>query len=266
MNIIERASASVQARVIHPWQQGHFEKTKYGKQLAEYKNKYAGWRCFFIGNGPSLRAEDLTLLHRNGEITFAFNRIYNIFDDTPWRPDFYISQDEKMLSGCAETVDGLDLPVKLVPIQLKWYHDIQIHDGLYFNITHQEVEDPGRFHFSDDAAHELFNSSTGMYTAAQLAVYMGFREIFLIGVDHHFRVSQNNRGEIVVDDSVKDYFTDRYNEDKAKLYIPNTEKSTLTYVAMKIHCEKRGVRVCNATRGGKLEVFPRVDFDSLFTK
>ena len=68
----------------------------------------------------------------------------------------------------------------------------------------------------------------------------------------------------MVDDSVKDYFTDRYNEDKAELYIPNTEKSTLTYAAMQIHCEKRGIRVCNATRGGKLEVFPRVDFDSLF--
>lgn len=86
----------------------------------------------------------------------------------------------------------------------------------------------------------------------------------MIGADHHFRVSQNNRGEIVVDDSVKDYFTDHYNEDRAKLYIPNTEKRTLTYLAMKIHCEKRGIRVCNATRGGKLEVFPRVDLDSLF--
>lgn len=103
-----------------------------------------------------------------------------------------------------------------------------------------------------------------MYTAAQMAAYMGFRGIFLIGADHHFRVSQNNRGEIVVDDSVKDYFTDHYNEDRAKLYIPNTEKRTLTYLAMKIHCEKRGIRVCNATRGGKLEVFPRVDLDSLF--
>jgi hypothetical protein len=63
---------------------------------------------------------------------------------------------------------------------------------------------------------------------------------------------------------VKDYFTDKYNEDKDKLYIPNTEKSTLTYVAMKEQCEKREIRVYNATRGGKLEVFERVDFDLLF--
>ena len=103
-----------------------------------------------------------------------------------------------------------------------------------------------------------------MYTAVQLAAYMGFSEIYLIGVDHHFHISQNNKGEIVVDNSVKDYFSDKYNEDKANLYIPNTEKSTMTYVAMKAHCDKRGIRVFNATRGGKLEVFSRVDFDTLF--
>ena len=105
---------------------------------------------------------------------------------------------------------------------------------------------------------------TGMYTAAQIAVYMGFTEIYFIGVDHHFRVSQNNRGEIVVDNSVKDYFTDKYNEDKDKLYIPNTERSTMTYIAMKHHCDAQNIQVFNATRGGMLEVFPRVKFDSLF--
>ena len=93
---------------------------------------------------------------------------------------------------------------------------------------------------------------------------MGFTEIYFIGVDHHFHISMNNKGEIVVDDKVKDYFTDKYNEDKDKLYIPNTEKSTLTYMAMKRQCDQRGIRVCNATRGGRLEVFERVDFDSLF--
>ena len=89
-------------------------------------------------------------------------------------------------------------------------------------------------------------------------------KIYLIGVDHHFQISQNNKGEIIVDNSVKDYFCDEYNEDKDNLYIPNLEKSTLTYLAMKKNCEERGLKVYNATRGGKLEVFKRVDFDSLF--
>ena len=263
MTIINRISASLRARIIQPWVLKNFEKTASGKALAEYKNKYKGQRCFLIGNGPSLRAEDLTRLHENGEITFAFNRIYNIFDQTLWRPTFYISQDEKMLSGCANAVNT-ELGVKFIPIQLRWWHDIHINGAQEFHIIHQNVDDPRDFGFSDDIPKGIYNSSTGMYTAAQIAAYMGFAEIHFIGVDHHFRISQNNKGEVVVDNTVKDYFSEKYNEDKDKLYIPNTEKSTLTYVAMKDHCDKRGIRVFNATRGGKLEVFQRVDFDKLF--
>ena len=264
MNFIKRLSASVQARFIQPWMQKHFNKTASGKVLASYKGKYAGQRCFLIGNGPSLRAEDLTRLHEAGEITFGFNRIYNIFDQTSWRPSFYISQDEKMLGGCSEKVNELDMGVKLIPIELKWWHGIQIDDALHFHIIYQEAENPLEFGFSDDMAKGIFNSSTCMYTAAQIAAYMGFSEIYLLGVDHSFRISQNNQGQIVVDENAKDYFSDKYNADKDNLYIPNTEKSTLTYMAMKHHCDIRGIRVFNTTRGGKLEVFPRADFDSLF--
>ncbi len=139
-----------------------------------------------------------------------------------------------------------------------------IHDALYFNMTGQTSEDPQMYCFSDDVSHTVYNSSTGMYTAAQFAAYMGFSEIYLIGVDHHFQISRNNKGEIVVDNSVKDYFSDKYNQDKSQLYIPNTEKSTLTYIAMKKHCDQSRIKVYNATRGGKLEVFQRVDFDTLF--
>lgn len=255
---------SLQARILQPWQMKHFALTPAGRGLAAWRGRYAGQRCFFIGNGPSLKAEDLTRLHQAGEVTFAFNRIYNIFDQTPWRPTFYISQDEKMLAGCAQTVDELALPVKLIPVQLKWWHDIHIAGASHFNLIGQNVDDPADFRFSDDIAAGVYNASTVMYSAAQMAAYMGFAEIYLIGVDHHFRVSQNNDGEIVVDNTVKDYFSEKYNEDKQNLYIPNTEKSTLTYLAMKRHCDRRGIRVYNATRGGKLEVFPRADFDSLF--
>lgn len=254
----------IYARIICPRTQEHFENTKNGKKLACLKNQHSGRRCFFIGNGPSLKSADLTKLHQQGEISFAFNRVYNIFEETPWRPTYYISQDEKMLGGCQDIVDKLELPCKLIPIQLHWYFDINIHDALWFNIKAPIQENDKPLEFSDDVSSVIFNAGTGMYTAAQLAAYMGFSEIYFIGVDHHFQISQNNKGEIVVDNTVKDYFSDKYNEDKDNLYIPNTEKSTLTYVAMKEQCDKRNIKVFNATRGGKLEVFPRVDFDTLF--
>ena len=241
----------------------HFEKTKYGKQILHYKNCHTGARCFLIGNGPSLCAEDLTCLYEKGEICFGFNRIYNIFDQTQWRPTYYISQDEKMLQGCKKSVEREELGIKFIPINLKWYHGIRLSKAIWFLMKSPQQENEKPLEFSDDPSKVIYNSSTGMYTAAQFAAFMGIKEIYLIGVDHHFHISQNNNGDIIVDNSVKDYFSEKYNEDKDNLYIPNTEKSTLTYIAMKEQCDKRGIKVYNATRGGKLEVFPRVDFDSI---
>lgn len=265
MKVRNKIVDSINSRIIRPYIEKYFKYTPYGRSIAKLKDVYKGKRCFLIGNGPSLKSEDLTRLYENNEITFAFNRIYNIFDDTKWRPTFYISQDEKMLGGCVEIVDKLNLPVKFIPIQLHWYHGIDIHDAVYFNMNWQKLEQPKDYLFSNNVAHEVACASTGMYTAVQFAAYMGFSEIYLIGVDHHFQISQNNQGEIIIDNSVKDYFSEKYNEDKAQLYIPNTEKSTETYVAMKIRCEEQGIKVYNATRGGKLEVFPRKEFDELFS-
>ena len=169
-----------------------------------------------------------------------------------------------MLGGCVDAVNAYEMGVKFIPVQMRWWHNISIHGAQDFRIIAQQIDNPREFGFSDNIAQGVYNSGTGMYTAAQIASYMGFSEIYFIGVDHHFHISQNNNGDIIVDNSVKDYFSDTYNPDINNLFIPNTEKSTMTYIAMKNHCDKRKIQVFNATRGGKLEVFLRVDFDTLF--
>lgn len=246
------------------WKSANYEKSKCGRRIAALQNIHTGERCFFIGNGPSLRGEDLTRLYKGNEVCFGFNRIYHIFDQTEWRPTYYISQDEKMLAGSREEVSNTEMGVKFIPIQMRWYHQIDIKDAEWFSLKTGREEDGRPLEFSDEPQKVIYNSTTCMYTAAQLAAFMGFTRIYMIGVDHSFRISRNNRGEIVIDNTVEDYFTHRYNEDRDELYVPNTEKSTLTYLAMKEQCSKRNISVFNATRGGKLEVFERVDFDSLF--
>ena len=253
---------SIHARFLN-YKASHFASFPEGRALAALKDIHMGRRCFIIGNGPSLRAEDLDKLKENGDITFAFNRIYHIFDQTTWRPTYYISQDGKMLSGCADDVAKLEAKMKFIPAELVWYEGIRIPGAQLFHIVNDEIAEnvPD---FSRDISRKVCNSKTVVFTAIQLAVFMGIREIYLIGVDHHFHTSMNAKGEIVVDPTAKDYFAEKYNEDKENLYIPNTDVSTLTFVAARRFADEHGIRICNATRGGKLEVFERVDFESLF--
>ena len=237
----------------------HFDKFE-GKSLCKLKSIHEGKRCFIIGNGPSLKADDLTMIKDNREISFAFNRIYHIFSQTDWRPTYYISQDEKMLAGCIDEVNSIIADKKFIPIEMDWYYKIHLKGTTPFHIKKigQKLD------FSEDISKYIANSKTVVYTAIQFAVYMGIKEIYLIGVDHHFHISQNNKGEIIVDPNVKDYFSEAYNPDKEKLYIPNTDDSTLTFIKAKQYADEHGIKIYNATRGGRLEVFERKDFNTLF--
>lgn len=242
------------------YQLHHFEMTIWGKNLKNLYGKFAGKRCFIIGNGPSLRADDLEML--KDEYTFAFNRIYYIFDQTDWRPTFYCTQDSKIAKASADEIrETIKTPFLFAPINLKWYEDVDLDSDFFFSPEQAGDAVPV---FSEDIPHKIGVGNTVAYTAIQLAVYMGFTEIYLIGVDHSFQTYQDKNGNIITDSNAKDYFADQYNQDKEQLFIPKLDISTLSYIAAQDYAQSHPVTIYNATRGGKLEVFPRVEFDSLF--
>lgn len=77
-------------------------------RLLELLNKHRGRRCFVVGNGPSLRMADLDRLVN--EITFASNRIWLAFDQTPWRPSYYTMCDTIVARENQEKTRSLELP------------------------------------------------------------------------------------------------------------------------------------------------------------
>lgn len=94
---------------------------------------------------------------------------------------------------------------------------------------------------------------TVTYANIQLAVFMGFSEIYLLGVDHNYNTSNNaesNYSNLINN-------TTLYNP-------PRTDKSTLAYRKARKVCDEMGVKIFNATRGGCLEEFERINFDLLF--
>lgn len=260
-NYINRFHGSIVARV-QALLLKHFWLTAGCRRIRKLKDRHRGARCFIIGNGPSLTARDLSKLSESGEVSFAFNRIFHMFTQTDWRPTYFMSEDEKMLEGSVDKINGIDLNCKFVPAQAKYYHDIHVDRAIHYKMIYQK-SDVFRRLFSSNCAAGIHAGSTVVYSAMQMAAYMGVSEIYLLGVDHNFNKSVNNKGEIIIDPSVKDYFCKDYNADKEDLYIPNTENSTQTYLDAKYHLDQMGVKVFNATRGGKLEVFERVDFDRL---
>lgn len=228
------------------------------KNLYKFQNLYNGKRCFIIGNGPSLNVSDLEKI-RN-EISFASNRIYKIFSSTDWRPTFYTIQDYKCICESWNSISKIDASEKFIGIVPYYKYDYNV--GFHYIALFLDNFYPDLPKFSDDIKYGIFEGYTVTYMNLQLAVYMGFKEIYLLGVDHNYSVELNPDGTIKHNEGVKDHF----NTTDTLSNLPALYKSTLAYMAAKNYAKEHGIKIYNATRGGKLEVFDRIVFDEVFVK
>ena len=231
------------------------------KELSDFKNKHVGQRCFIIGNGPSLRMEDLDKL--KNEVTFAVNRIYLSFTKTDWRPTYYAIQDSKMIDQYFHDVENLPVKYKFIPSYMKDKFLNKTGNVYYYNYRLRLFDGTTPL-FSDDIAQQTYEGGTVTYLCMQLATYMGFKEIYLIGNDFTYSLEKTNEGIKV--NNVKDYFVDNYIGSTETRFYPRLDLCEEAFRFAKQTCDEKGITIYNATRGGKLEVFPRVDFDTISFK
>lgn len=248
----------------------------YTEKLKRYKDLYKGKRCFIIGNGPSLTIEDLEKL--KGEITFASNSIYALYKHTSWRPTFHCAWDEsfckKMMSE-KEDVEWLasNCEAFFTSIMSEGfaYRDCEDIRNLYYvkDVRGNDGK-PGLPRFSDDCSRQVYSSGSIAYMMLQLAVYMGFEEMYLLGMDCSFSVEKYSDGSVTRND-VRDHNHLIQQMEEGQGMALSEEAGIFAgidmimdgYRAAKQYADLHGIRICNATKGGKLELFPRVDLDKV---
>ena len=221
------------------------------KGIAELnlKNKFKNKRCFIVGNGPSLTVQDLDRLV--GEDCFAANLIFKIFDKTKWRPKFYCIQDRYARIG--DFLDKTDLEYIFV--------------GSYFWRTRNfNNKNAYCFHskrtikFSFDPEEYVYDAYTVTYTMLQMAVFMGYKEIYLLGIDHNYSRIIEKNGGVRVADTVKSHF---FKDDNPAEVIANIYMMEKGYYKAKSVSDELGIKIYNVTRGGKLEIFERYDLEEI---
>jgi hypothetical protein len=121
--------------------------------------------------------------------------------------------------------------------------------------------------FSTDATKQLFCGQSVTYINLQLAYFMGFTEVYLIGMDFSYVIPESHKrtGDVLLSDTDdsnhfhQDYFG------KGKTWKdPKLDRVALNYKMAKLVYEATGRRIYNATVGGSLEIFERVDYAGLF--
>ena len=217
-------------------------------------------RAFIVGNGPSLAHTNLDLLV--GEVSFATNRISLIYDKTDWRPTHYVRSEGPELMG--------------LPHYSLWEDDIRYHVG------NPDIEVWCNFHFLQYVDIEGGNTSglktcthylsqfddpyspfmwhlpyicsygSSVHVAMQIAVTKGYGPLYLIGCDLGYS------------DKSPSHFTEEYEVGYEDMLQPATAANLNMLNAHMIALRSSPVPIYNATIGGSLEVYKRVDYESLF--
>ncbi len=260
---------------------GHFVNwSSYTEKVKRFHNQYEEKRCFVVGNGPSLKVSDLDRL--KDEITFGCNSIYAVYESTIWRPTFYFAWDtlfcETEMSekeGVKRLLSGCKAMFSTIMREGFRFRDEKDIEGLFFvRAKNEEDEETGLPRFSEDCSKQVYISGTVSYFMLQMAVYMGFQEIYLLGIDASYSMKCGEGGTLDWEASSNNM--DLLKKEEKKYTKKITEKYSyanmtdmvrqqmLGYEAAKKYAEMNEIKIYNATRGGKLEVFQRVEFESLF--
>ena len=242
------------------------------RSLKEFKDIHKGKRCFIVGNGPSLRMSDLDAI--KDEYSFAANRIYQLYDKTEWRPTYYGLMDIYVYRAIKEDLkreNGSKVRF-LVGNRKKLFDDEVIKDPknrFYYLGTswHPRVA----IHFSNDFSKIVGNGRTITFTLMQLAIYMGFTEIYLLGIDHNWvstiRKDGNSDSKLDEKNHVQGMTAIKF--DAPAISNPDgnpLDKPTEAYQSAYNYACSHGIHMYNATRGGNLEVFPRVNMDEIIER
>ncbi|WP_294146316.1 6-hydroxymethylpterin diphosphokinase MptE-like protein [uncultured Selenomonas sp.] len=231
-------------------------------EMEKFHNMYEGRRCFVVATGPSLRMEDLETLRKHHELCISMNGIFHCFDQVEWRPDFFLMTDQ-LLVRYEQAIDTIDVSYKLISDSNLDFWKKKHPDNVYrmHVIYGHSMDDMDCF--SNDFTMGCYGNFNVANACLQFGTYLGCKEIYLLGVDFSQLVGKKDR----VSHFSKDYDEEMRDEDFITKYTDAQMQKLMLkgYQAARRYADNHPpLKIYNATRGGYLEAFERVDFDSLF--
>ena len=233
---------------FHPWRRDSITK------LNKLRNTHLGERCFIIGNGPSLRDTDLSLL--KNDFTIGMNRFYLAFPDLGFSTSILLTVNDLVVEQCAQDIRLLPIPTFVSWRSRKW---IEPAENLHYLYTAYDLP-----RFSGNASGRLWEGATVTFVAMQLAFHMGFKKVILIGVDHSFATQGKPNTTITSSGDDPNHFNPSYFGKGFRWQLPDLETSEIAYTMAREAYKKAGREIVDATVGGKLTIFPKANYESLF--
>lgn len=240
------------AAYFHPWRRESI------KRLAALKDIHKGKRAFIIGNGPSLKQTDLSKL--KNEITFGMNRIYLAFPELGFTTSYLCVTNDLVIEQFVNDFLALQVP-QFIAWRSRRHYKPQTPINQLPAFVYTSYTGPK---FSPDVRGRVWEGATVTNLALQLAFHMGIQKAILIGVDHNFASKGDANKTVISEGDDPNHFMPNYFGKGVKWQLPDLDTSEVGYIMARESFREAGREVVDATVGGKLTVFPKVDYNSIF--
>ncbi|MDX6274477.1 MAG: hypothetical protein QOJ92_1687 [Frankiales bacterium] len=234
-------------------------------KMRAFKDAFKGERCVIIGNGPSLNKLDLSAMRDTP--TFAVNGIFYAAESMGFDPTFYVVEDTAVMADNTEQIRAYRAKHKLFPAEYRQYVG-ESEEVTYFRMNRGFYSEASPHYsvprFSTDAAKRVYCGQSVTIINLQLAYHFGFSEVALIGMDFSYNIPSSVIKEGMVFTSTEadeNHFHPDYFGPGKKWKDPKLDRVLINYEQAKLFYEADGRRIVNATAGGNLHVFDRVDYD-----
>ena len=229
------------------------------KQL---KNKYAGVkRCFIIATGPSINTVDLTKLQ--GEFIISVSNFFVHKDFQRLHPKYHIFAKShkpitfEQFSAWLSDADKYFTDPELAVVLSEYDNNIVKAAALFKE--HETYYYTYGGSFPVNFSKPLPPMKTVVHLAIYLAIYMGIKEIYLLGVDHDWVLNYGKSRHFYKENehamNRNSYDEWSYTEDIG-VEFRNLAKLWDTYRMIRRECNRRGIKIYNSTPGSLLDIFP----------
>lgn len=253
------------------------------KENYKFKDIHKGERCFILGNGPSLETVDFSKLQN--EITFTVNQISRRSDFMLLKTNYHLWVDERFFNINKNKEEDLELIKTMESVNTKdnvptVFYKLPAYDMVkefdldkqldihYFMENGSGVEVNG----SCDFCKFIPSFSTVVQYAVLLAVYMGFKDIYLLGCDctgiiNTVQSRIGSSGSMAYGYSITE--NERKRMEKSNTMYPIQDELRWyanifdEYELLKKYCLEKKVNLFNATKGSLIDCLPKVDFGEL---
>jgi hypothetical protein len=225
------------------------------ERISAFQNKHSGKRCVIIGNGSSLNQMDLSFL--KNEICFGLNKIYLGFNKWDFLPSYYVAVNSLVIQQSVDAIATISCPKFISNRGIPY---IKPREDIFFIKTHPDPEAD----FCPDPTQGINEGSTVTYAAIQLAYYMGFETVILIGVDHYFTSEGTPHAEVISETDDPNHFHPDYFGKGMKWNLPDLATSEKYYKIAYGYFWANGRQIIDATVDGKCTIFPKIDYRELF--